>query len=454
MVSHIYSLTIPSSDPAYIYLRQSFRMNHDLSLYTVSFPYEFENMGTIRYGNFPSKDAFARLIPQVTVSDRIPDSRYQMWASGRWENLSIMVEPVVVHDAYGKKVLGVDYMRGGVSGRLVNAFLRYQLKNAVIQLGRSPIWWGQSWESSIIQSGYYPPYDHVDFRFSLGNFQLELLAGQLGSEENDDGYRVKRHITGHRITWLPAHKKWIIGFGEQIIYTGVNRGIEWFYLNPVVPYFFTALEDDEEVYPTDNDNSIIFAYGRYVFKPNLSCFLEFILDEFQVDPNNSPHALGFKMGVEGGLTIKDREFSYELELSRIDTWTYIHHGDFSSWQNRGHSIGYEFGPDCWSLMVLADYWISPNILLSFKTTHLEKGDNTLDSEYDFSATRVDPFPTPPITTHQFTTAFISWHAKYGIIEAGWSNEPFPSEIANKSPLLRRGVYFKAQLIWGFGFDLE
>ena len=153
----------------------------------------------------------------------------------------------MVHDAYGKKVLGVDYMRGGVSGRLVNAFLRYQLKNAVIQLGRSPIWWGQSWESSIIQSGYYPPYDHVDFRFSLGNFQLELLAGQLGSEENDDGYRVKRHITGHRITWLPAHKKWIIGFGEQIIYTGVNRGIEWFYLNPVVPYFFTALEDDEEV---------------------------------------------------------------------------------------------------------------------------------------------------------------------------------------------------------------
>ncbi|MBL7047733.1 MAG: hypothetical protein ISR95_08930 [Candidatus Marinimicrobia bacterium] len=66
-------------------------------------------------------------------------------------------------------------------------------------------------------------------------------------------------------------------------------------------------------------------------------------------------------------------------------------------------------------------------------------------------------------TYQLTNISLAWHTQFGILEARWSNKPFPSEIAYKSPLLggvdsdavgRRGVYLKAQLIWGFGFDLD
>ena len=120
-------------------------------------------------------------------------------------------------------------------------------------------------------------------RFNFNNFQLEVLAGQLGSEESETGDRIRRNIAGHRLTWIPEHHKWVIGIGEQVLYTGINRSMEWWYLNPAVPYFFTALEEDEERLEgeRDNDNSILFIFGRYVIKPNISSHFEFIVDEFQ-----------------------------------------------------------------------------------------------------------------------------------------------------------------------------
>ena len=45
--------------------------------------------------------------------------------AGEWEELSILVVPVVVNDPYGPDLLGVDYTRSGLSGRITNAFVRY-----------------------------------------------------------------------------------------------------------------------------------------------------------------------------------------------------------------------------------------------------------------------------------------------------------------------------------------
>ena len=88
-----------------------------------------------------------------------------------------------------------------------------------------------------------------------------------------NGKRIKRNIAGHRLTFLSKDGKLLAGLGEQIIYTGQNRDIELHYLNPVVPYFFTALENDvESSGDGDNDNSIVFVTIRYVPKPNFSFF--------------------------------------------------------------------------------------------------------------------------------------------------------------------------------------
>ena len=63
-----------------------------------------------------------------------------------------MVEPVIVNDPYGPDLLGTDYVRSGISGRITNAFIRYKSNLMSLQLGRSSLLWGQSIDHSIIQS--------------------------------------------------------------------------------------------------------------------------------------------------------------------------------------------------------------------------------------------------------------------------------------------------------------
>jgi hypothetical protein len=363
-----------------------------------------------------------------------------------------MVEPVIVNEPYGLDILGVDYTRSGLSGRITNAFIRYKNELISLQLGRAPVLWGQSLNHSIIQTGSAPTYDHVGLHLNFGHFQLEMLAGQLGSEILY-GERIKRNIAGHRLTWLSKGGMLLAGFGEQIIYTGENRGMEWHYLNPAVPYFFSALEGDDE--SLNNDNSILFATIRYVPKPYLSFFGELIIDDYQVDDHNVQDALGYKIGADGSFAISGKPITWVMEWTSINSWTYIHTGQFSSWQNRGHAIGYPYGPDLRSLYFQADMWVSKALLVNIETDLLEKGSNTLSTEWGNSDNKDDPFPSPPVKIHKLISTSLSWFWKYGRLEAGWSNYDFPNKIAfsDTQTIMNGSLFFNAQFFYTLGFNL-
>ena len=100
------------------------------------------------------------------------------------------------------------FSSSGVSGRLTHSLVRFQNDIISFELGRGPVWWGQPWGNSIIQSGKTPSYDHLDMRFNFNNFQLEILAGQLGSEKSENNDRINRNSAGHRLTWTSDDHKW------------------------------------------------------------------------------------------------------------------------------------------------------------------------------------------------------------------------------------------------------
>jgi hypothetical protein len=457
------SNVVSPSDPSYFFLKQNFRTSHDLSLYIRPYPYtllEFEAIDSYDNNIFTSKQAVVGVNPGLRMWNDIPITTLNVWVAGSWENLSLLAEPAIVNDPYGLDLLGTDYVRSGIRGRITNAFIRYKNELISLQLGRSPVWWGQSWNHSIIQTGSGPTYDHLDLHLNFGSFQLEMLAGQLGSEFLY-GVRIKRNIAGHRLTWLSKGGMLLAGFGEQIIYTGKNRGMEWHYLNPFVPYFFSALEGDDE--SVNNDNSILFATIRYVPKPYLSFFGELIIDDYQVDDNNVQDALGYKIGADGSFDILGKPITWVMEWTSINSWTYIHIGQFSSWQNRGHALGFPYGPDLKSLHIQGDMWVSKSLLFNMEANWLEKGSNTLSTPWENSDNKDDPFPKPPVTDHALLVTSLNWFWKYarlpdwqGILEAGWSNYDFPNKIAFSDPESKTegSLFLKAQFYYDFGFNLQ
>ena len=438
---------LSTDDPLYLFAKHEFRMTHNPEVLSANDIYD-----SCLY-QISDSDAFIRFLPQLKILSDTPDNQIRIWSASHWKGLLLYIEQPLVNSAYGDEHLGANYERAGMSTRIAQAYLRYQNDLMEIHYGRAPVHWGQSVQSSIIQSGYFPAYDHISARFTIGTFKLELLSGQLSSE-NIGGDRIKRYIAGHRITWHPVDTKWTLEIGDQILYTGVNRSIELFYLNPVIPYFFTALEGDETTNP-DNDNSIIFLNGRYLFIPNLSTYFEFILDDYQVDKNTVPHALGYKIGLDGGRVFRGRELSFEFEYTSIDSWTYIHHGQFTSWQNRGHPLGYKYGSDCRSIEGQLDFWPSDNWRLYTQYTYLEKGSNNLNTVWDSPGTKDAQFPSPPATHHSLLVTSLQWFLKYGILEIGYSNYPVGNaEIDGIIDKPKGSLFIKAQLVWGFGYDLD
>ena len=375
----------------------------------------------------------------IHIDNNIPIVKTGVLFSGMHGSFSWFLEPILVNEKYGHPELGTEYSRNNISGRIENAVVTYKKDNFNIYFGRSPIRWGQSLSRSIIQSGLYPSYDHLILRYQINNIYFEILSGQLGSRKLDNGDRIKRNLGGHRFIWK-INKKMSFTIGEQIIYTGKNRNVEITYLNPFVPYFFTGLEGDEVNAPYDNDNSIIFVDFRYLAKSDFSFYGELIIDDIQIDDTGVDDALGMKIGLDGYINMDNNHLFWVFEWTRILPWTYIHHGQFTSWEQRGHPIGFSFGPDsdCLELKFFGLYK-KVNIYLDFN--YLVKGSNNLDTPYDnFSNNNVNKIKDK----YLFSKIGFSHNYKSLKIEAGWMSKNYIESIIvnNFQPSKSGMLYFE------------
>ena len=122
------------------------------------------------------------------------------------------------------------------------------------------------------------------------------------------------------------NNKTLITVGQQIIYTGVNRGVEISYLNPFIPYFFSGLEDEEDGFPFDNDNTILFIDFKHEINLNMSLFGELLFDDIQIDNTGLDHAFGYKVGINKKFSFINKVFYTNFEWTEISPWAYIHNG--------------------------------------------------------------------------------------------------------------------------------
>ena len=369
-----------------------------------------------------------RINPSLKLTQHIPDLRKKLMLFGKTENYHFYIESIITNDFYKNYVLGSSYSRSNLSGRINNAFIKMYNQYISFQFGRSPVSWGTGSISSIIKSGSLITFDHIMLQLDLSEFFYESMTGQLGSEKTIDGRKIKRYISGHRLNWKVS-KIFQLGFGEMIIYTGINRGLDLTYLNPFVPYFFSALEGDEQTEPYDNDNSILFLYGNYRSKGNAFIFMEMIIDEYQVDETGVDNALGVKIGFRNEKLIFNKKISSTLEWTKIDPWTYIHHGQFTSWQNKGHSLGFDYGPnsECFEFKIIFD--LLDDLYVRGVIKFLKKGPTFLNTEWNnVAGYELDN----SLDKYTFYDLSIIKKNKDTIIEAGLSLMPFSNTIAFES----------------------
>jgi len=341
-----------------------------------------------------------------------------------FKNIQIVIMPVFVNAKIKREVFGTDYDRNGISARFENSYIQYKSNYFSVKYGRGLFSNDYYPHHSIIQSGLYPSYDEISFSFKINKFEISFSSGQLSNEKNIHDYIVTRNIGGHKIIYK-LNEKNQFEIGEKIIYTGVNRRIEHIYLNPFIPFYLNGLESTRKSLNNDNDNSIVYANYKSTFNNKINFFTEIIIDDYQIDNTGKDHAVGVKIGLHNE---KNKKISWLAEYTKINPWTYIHHGDYTSWEHRESSLGFPYGPDSKSFDLQSNVNINKySFYCHF--TYLEKGENNFFTEWNNISTDAK---TQNISYYFFKRLSIVKKYKNHILEAGWSNFITPFSLMHSN----------------------
>jgi len=410
----------------------------------VDYDYKNPYSSLIKYSKGDSLINRSKIKFYGNLSNRKPD--YRLGFLGQLVSAPFVFQfyPIITNGHQGYHLLGTNYIRDGISGRIDKSRIMIISNKYFFQIGRSRVKWGESQFNSLIQSGDSPGYENMSLKVKVSSSTfIEILHGQLNSNYLDNGEKVNRFLGAHKIK-LNLNENLSFSLGEQILYTGVNRGVELLYLNPFVPYFFSGLEGEELTNPSDNDNSIIFANFRYISKHFYSFYSELIIDDYQVDNTGLDHALGYLIGYDYNRNYDNIKLRLKVEYASVDPWTYIHHGQFTSWENRGHSIGFPLGPDSELFEIYFDYQKKKKSGTSIKISHLSYGENNLRTVWK-------NFPEESnINNTNYNIVFLECsvykYFKYGIIELGWSNIPYLNKFSIMRQSSSEGVLFIRTII--------
>ena len=238
-----------------------------------------------------------------------------------------------------------------------------------------------------------------------------------------------------------------INFTDAVISTGYNRGLEWYYANPLVSLFMERKhelhrrEGQDSTYVIgigDNDNH--FIGGDWIVHYNQwDVYCEWLIDEWQLtaDYRDSVQTI---FGVMTGIDYHTEEWSLAIEYSLGSPWLYINRALYGSLEKHGQPIGLR-SPQSQCIDVGIDYNIDDSRSISVLSHFEQCGDQTFDTPYDAWDNKLPVFDFKETLPVELKLMYYDKNGKY---------------------FKRVGVYhnwFQSGLTqfiigWDFGFDLD
>jgi hypothetical protein len=350
----------------------------------------------------------------------------------KFEKISISLMPIIISENINEISFGSKYSRNSIYSRLEKSFLIADFGSSEIKLGRGYQKKTLYPHHSIIDSGLSPSRDEISFRTKFRKTDFEFSFGKLDNEKDSLGTLISRNFANHKLIWKISNN-FTLEAGEIVIYTGLNRNFDFTYANPFIPYFLNGIESERKNLVNDNDNSIIFFSVKKDFK-NINTYIELIIDDFQIDKTGRENSLGYKVGFHN---IQNNSFAWLFEYVEINKWTYLHHGNKTSWENRGIPIGFSYGPESKYLSAKVVYKTN-NLIVNSQFNFLRKGNNNFTSLWlnGIESTNEE------YLDYFFSSISLIKKFKRFNYEIGWSNIPFNKAVShNSGKVLIDGRFF-------------
>ena len=281
--------------------------------------------------------------------------------------------------------------RGDFTGDFKRVYVRFPLSKLEIMVGRDQISWGTGFRGTVGTSDNSPPFNLILFRGRFGPIKGTAFTAQLDRMWHDQEgptrrYLADRYLSGHRLDWLV--NDWIeVGISELVLYGGEARGVEWQYLNPVLPYYASQFNADTD------DNVMFLLEGAIRPVDGLRLYGEWLIDDFQYVAGDDPNAVAWLAGVVWNRLLASRKVNIRGEYARANRWVYTHLVQENQFTHFGLIIGHRIGIDADTFYLEGGYLINANTRVALFYEFERQGEASVEDRYQGEDFKAIPFPS-------------------------------------------------------------
>ncbi len=272
------------------------------------------------------------------------------------------------------------------------AYLIWKLPWFQLEVGRDQAKWGPAYRGSLMLSAQNPLFDMIKLTTQYKRFNFTSIHGHLNSSAG------QKYLAAHRLEIKIA--PWLFMAGSEAVVYG-NRGIEFQYLNPIMPYHVA------EHHLGDRDNNAI-GFDMTLFPVrNLKSYFELFIDDYTLSKSVF-HYYGNKFAfIAGGLWIEPlglKDLDLRLEYARVEPYVYTHQYSINVYQNYNQNMGHWLGPNADDWFFEANYSPIRELSLTCSLEMIRKGAGELSQ----------PWHESDGTRKQFLSGVVEKKNSYGL----------------------------------------
>ena len=327
-----------------------------------------------------------------SIEDQPSLGRGELFLSGSWEwdnKFIFQIRGVLDNRGEEDPNFFAQNWKKGLTGMFDRGYWGVQLSPFYLTLGRDYFRWGPA-DQGLLWSGQTPALDFINFELGRGRLKFNYFTSQLDTLMTADSLgnpqSAKRYISGHRLNYRHP-SGWEIGLSEIILYGGVDRGVELFYLNPVLPYYV------EQYNQYVDDNSLWNLEFALTFWKNKEFYGELLIDDFQYDFVSEPHQMGLTLGTKLADFLGWQGSYWNLQYTRIGTFVYGQQKPWNRYTYQDVVLGHVLGSDFDQWQASFEYLPHPDFALGLKGEYRRQGEMTADSLYPNPIPKNIPFPS-------------------------------------------------------------
>jgi len=213
-------------------------------------------------------------------------------------------------------------------------------------IGRDRQNWGAMNFDNLAVSENSASYDQGVFDVNINNFKYRFFYGFLETINNG----VNRYINGRGIEYN-NYKNLLIGFHEIVIYSGLNRGFDFAYLNPIGTHLEIELNNRDNNFGGTGAQNAIWQFSiDYMPLNGLRLSSNFLIDElaidsFEADTMTNKNDIAIQNRISYSRILSSCMTTFYFNYTYIGTYTLRHERGENNFVTRNKTLGTSLGSD-------------------------------------------------------------------------------------------------------------